>query len=370
MRQVSFGLICCGVAEVMALAAVAATVGRPVDSTPWNARAAATYLDSRTSLWAHGGGSMAHGTFCVSCHTGLAYALARPTMRTRLSEAGDSSVEGELLASVKARVLSWNEIQPYLGDKGGGLPTESVLNALVLAGEDARSGHLTPTTREAFRLMWSLQSPDGSWRWINFGNEPWEADDSVYWGATLAAVATGIAPDGYRREPQIQEGLKRLAGYLEKGADGSSLFNRISVLISNAKLPGVLDAKQRSAILSDLKAAQRPDGGWSISGLILSGWKRRDGGAPVTASDGYATGLSAYSLEQSGTRGPELSRALAWLSRNQDPATGSWPTLSPNSSKEPGSDVGKFMTDAATAYAALALSSESGAKPLDLASRR
>ena len=74
-------------------------------------------------------------------------------------------------------------------------------------------------------------------------------------------------------------------------------------------------------------------------------------------SDGYGTGIVAYVLEQAGVRRtrPEMQRALRWLTQNQDQSTGTWPTASPNLRRDTSTDAGKFMTDAATAYAVLAL---------------
>ena len=52
-------------------------------STTWNPKAAAAYLDYREGWWAEWTGSTRdHGTFCVSCHTALPYALSRPALRS------------------------------------------------------------------------------------------------------------------------------------------------------------------------------------------------------------------------------------------------------------------------------------------------
>jgi squalene-hopene/tetraprenyl-beta-curcumene cyclase len=50
-----------------------------------------------------------------------------------------------------------------------------------------------------------------------------------------------------------------------------------------------------------------------------------------------------------------VSRGLDWLRRNQDRTTGRWMAVSPNKKRDPESDPGKFMSDAATAYAVLSL---------------
>ena len=52
---------------------------------------------------------------------------------------------------------------------------------------------------------------------------------------------------------------------------------------------------------------------------------------------------------------PSVSRAIVWLTRNQDERTGAWRTRSLNKDRNPDSDRGRFMSDAATAFAVLAL---------------
>ena len=73
-------------------------------------------------------------------------------------------------------------------------------------------------------------------------------------------------------------------------------------------------------------------------------------------SDGCATGLVVFVLQQSGMsqQDPMLSRGLPWLRQHQRP-DGSWRADSLNAKRDPESGVGRFMSDAATGYAVMAL---------------
>ncbi len=257
-------------------------------------------------------------------------------------------------------------MEPFYPDQTRGLPktsesrgTEAVLNALILAARDAPTGALTNDARQAFDNLWPLQFKAGdlrgAWAWLNFHNEPWESSDSPYYGAALAALAVGSAPGGYASSPEIQDRLKLLRDYLEHRADTESLFNRLMVLWASTKLPGLLTPGQRQAIVDSAVSKQQDDGGWSTS--ALGSWKRADSTAQDTASDGYATGLITLVLQQSATSGTgaSMSKGLSWLVRHQDAPTGMWVASSLNKQRDAASDAGKFMSDAATAYAVLAL---------------
>jgi squalene-hopene/tetraprenyl-beta-curcumene cyclase len=340
---------------------------RQSSSLEWSPPAAARYLDRRAKVWMHSRmASRDHGTACVSCHTTLPYALARNELGRVMNERLPAEPQRELMEMVKKRVTLWPQLLPWYRDqKLQSRGTEAVLNAVVLADADALQGHLSPITRAALGDMWALQRTegpeDGSWPWIEFHNEPWEAPDSVYYGATLAWLAAGLAPDGYSQEPAVQASLARLRDYLQREFATQPLLNRIDLLWAAGVLPNLIDAQMRASILSEIFGRQRSDGGWSVATLMPS-WKRRDGSSLLEASDGYATGFITWVLQKSGIPASDsrLRRSLAWLKGNQSRWNGRWSAESLNRHHGFWEESGHFMDDAATAFAVLALVQSTG----------
>jgi squalene-hopene/tetraprenyl-beta-curcumene cyclase len=343
--------------------------------TSWDQKAAAAYLDQRADWWM--GWKRAardHETFCISCHTAVPYAMSRPSLRKSLGEEGPSVNERRLLENVTKRVRLWKEVAPFYTDADRGVyksvesrGTESVLNALILASNDASnaapSGHLSDDARAAFENMWAEQQTTGdqkgAWLWLRFKNEPWEADDSDYYGASLAAIAVGTAPGNYRAKPEIQNNLKMLREYLNRAYASQTLSNRAVLLWVSAKVPGLLEPERQKALITELLSKQEADGGWSLTSMA-GDWKRHDGTPQEAHSDGYATGLITFALLQAGIsqENTQLKRGLAWLTENQNRAEGYWLAFSLNNNEEHhiSPDTARFMKDAATAYAVLALS--------------
>jgi squalene-hopene/tetraprenyl-beta-curcumene cyclase len=342
-------------------AALAACFATSLAARTPSPAAAAAYLDARMSWWmAWPTAARDHETFCVSCHTAAPYAMARPALRTALAEQAPTAVERKLLDNVTKRVRMWKEVEPFYPDATRGVPktaesrgTESILNALILANYSA------PDARLALDNMWALQlktgGAKGAFDWLQFHNSPWEGD-SQYYGATLAAIAVGTAPGNYRDTPEIQDGLKLLREYLLRESASQVLIDRVMLLWASAKIPGLLTPARQKAIVDEALAKQSADGGFSLSSFV-GAWKRHDNTPLETASDGYATGLVALALQQAGVSRdrPELKRSLAWLTQNQDKTEGRWLAYSLNKQRDLATDVGKFMSDAATAYAVLAL---------------
>jgi hypothetical protein len=89
----------------------------------------------------------------------------------------------------------------------------------------------------------------------------------------------------------------------------------------------------------------------------LGSWVRSDGTAQETASNGYATGLVLHVLQTVGIskENEKVAKGLDWLKHHQS-ASGAWWAVSVNKKRYSFTHSGKFMSDAATAYAVLALS--------------
>jgi squalene-hopene/tetraprenyl-beta-curcumene cyclase len=346
------------------------------DTPNWNQDQAAKYLDSRAKEWfeysSADRGREQNKTSCVSCHTLLPYALARPVLRKLSDAAQPAALESELVGQIKKRVEHWNELDAekygllYSFDeqkKKESRGTEAVISSLVLARLDRAEGRKEPSefTQKALSNLWQVQVAEGeqkgSWTWLDFGSEPWEAKGSRYWGAALAAVAVGTAPGYYApgRSGQLDEKVESLRSYLHNHLAAQNLHNRLGMLWASTQLDNLLKEEEQNQVVRAVFAKQQADGGWSLPSLGT--FTRKDGTPQATDSDGYATGLVLHVLQTAGVPKSDarVARGLSWLKSHQA-ATGAWLTSSVNKKRNPATHIGKFMSDAATAYAVLALS--------------
>jgi squalene-hopene/tetraprenyl-beta-curcumene cyclase len=352
------------------------------DEASWNKDLAAKYLDERGQVWLESFPAAERGvgttkTSCVSCHTLAPYALARPALRKLTGEREPTEYEKRHLAAARKRVENWKDLDTpqfqLLYDfserkKKESWGTEAVLNSFVLAFDDCNQGRKEPSssTKTAFTNLWKTQEIDGdqqgSWEWLDFNLGPWEWKEGRYFGAAVAALAVGTAP-GYYKEGADEELDKRvnlLRAYLRGNLAKQNLHNRVWLLWAATKMEGLLDREQRKKIMTEIHGKQQQDGGWRLS--ALGEFIRSDATPQETVSDGYATGLILHVLQTTGLTkdDPNVKKGLAWLRANQKPS-GAWAGSSVNKQREPESTnpakahVGKFMWDAGTAYAVLAL---------------
>lgn len=308
----------------------------------------------------------------------LAVRAGAPGIALSSGESAPTEVERKLMESVSGRVRLWTETSPYYNESSGpgkirqSRGTESVLNALILMTADPGHGSLNDLTREALRHMWPLQEKTGeqkgAWPWLDFGNEPFEARDSTFYGAALAAVAVSETPPAYRANPERQDNLRLLADYIRREFSRSPVVHQAVALWAYTRWRDLLSPIQVQSIVDKILREENPDGGW---GLASTGWTWksttlrsaldlwiRSNDTPLAGkSDGYATGLIVFTLQQLGNDHAYAAskRGRTWLLANQNRAEGFWPGYSMVNRRDPSNGTGRFMNDAATAYAVLAL---------------
>lgn len=276
---------------------------------------------------------------CGACHTNYACLMARPAVTS-------------LLPAPKAMRGFFEElVEKQWPAKGPRWDAEVVMAAFTLAFHDRQTtGKLHAASRTALDRMWTVQRADGGFNWLKCGWPPMESDD--HYGATIAALAAGLAPDQYAQSDTARRGLGNIRKYLAANR-APSLHHRAMLLWASNHVAGILDHKQQQEALEELFAGQLADGGWAVAGLLAE-WKehqRKDKLQQITdKSDGYATGFVVFVARQAGVPAsdPRIGRAIAWLKANQK-ESGRWFTPSPTK------DSKHLITNAGTAYAVMAL---------------
>lgn len=273
---------------------------------------------------------------CMTCHTNYAYLMARPTI------SADAPAHREVRKYAEALISQrWEEVGPRSD-------AEVVATAASLAINDAATTKaLHPLTRQALDRMWTVQREDGDWKWPTRCRwPPMESDE--HYGVTLAAIATGSAPDDYIKTPAAQAGLAKIRTFLKKNPP-VDLHHQAMVLWASTLVDGLMTDAEKKACVKRLLATERKGGGWSFAALYP--WDRSDEKEQVEISDGYGTGFTLFVLRKAGVpaNDPAIERGVAWLKTHQR-ASGRWFTRSLNKDNE------HFISHAGSAFAIMALS--------------
>lgn len=307
---------------------------------------AARYLDTASLHWQK-------SRNCAACHINMGYMFARPALSSVLPDSGE--VRGLFEEYATGR---WKKKPPRNHQ-------DTVVVASALAFNDLQTtGQLSPVTRQTLQVMWEYQRDDGGWTWRNDGYPPLEYDE--HYGVTLAALATGIAPDGYADTKEARRGLERIRTFLDNNPP-PSLHHRAMIAWASCHVDGLANDQQRAKTLAELLAIQRPDGGWSTPGLLADweGLERMDGKPHDTkTSDAYATGFVLVVARELGVDSSKLRRGVDWLLGNQR-VSGKW------FSRSPSKDSRQYFSNVGSAFAVLGLQAcgelpgwpLSGAKP-------
>jgi len=302
----------------------------------FSAKQAAIYLDRSSLTWQK-------EKKCVTCHTNMPYMFARPALSSVQKDSGEVREFFE-----RYRTERWTKKDP----------TESqgfwviVVGAGLTFNDMQTTGHLRPVTRDVLDFLWTTQRADGGWDWPDCDYAPMEIDD--HFGVTLAALAVGIAPDGYSKTEAAQAGTDKLRTYFENNPP-KSLHHRAMIAWCSKRLDGIATEDERQRTLEELLAKQLPDGGWSTAGFLTdwNGLERNDGEPLDTqTSDAYGTGSGIVISRELGipASDPRMRRGIQWLLENQR-ESGKWFTRSPVN------DAGNLISNTGTAYAILALQS-------------
>jgi squalene-hopene/tetraprenyl-beta-curcumene cyclase len=291
---------------------------------------AAHFLDSAALTWQK-------DRKCFTCHTNFAYLYARPAI------SADNTAHQQVRAFAEELVQKrWEELGPRWD-------AEVVAAAAALAFNDAATtGKLHSASRTALDRMWTVQKDDGGFSWLKCDWPPMESDD--HYGVTLAAIAVGVAPEDYAATPVAQKGMEGIRRWLKANAQ-QTLHHQAMLLWANSYVPDLITAEETSATIQQLKALQKPDGGWALA--TLGDWKRGDDlGQDTEHSDGYGTGFVLYALRRAEVASSDdvIRGGVKWLKSNQR-ESGRWYTRSLFK------DNHHFISHAGTAMAVMALKS-------------
>jgi squalene-hopene/tetraprenyl-beta-curcumene cyclase len=302
------------------------------------------FLDSTALKWAR-------QNHCGTCHTTVAYLMARPLIGT----SGDLAAWIEVRENVKNfasdRIAKQSPLAPFIAGTAA---------AALTVGDTVSGRGLQPDSLALFEYLWASQGPDGAWeipQSPKYGLLPFLERDPRYL-AFMVALGVGYAPGRYYEDPSARAGFAKLQGFIRNNLP-SNVHDKSVLLWASVRTPGLLTTQERTEYLRSLLALQKEDGGWALPSL--GSWPRHDGAPndPLGDSDGYATSLAALVLCQQGYSVKDLpvKRAVTWIQQHQR-ASGRWYTRSLYSDR-----FQNYLSNMGTAYAVMALTSCHGPNP-------
>ena len=238
-------------------------------------------------------------------------------------------------------------------------PTQLAYLAAGLASWDLHlTGQCSQETERALRLMFQVQSEDGS-----FGNDDcWPPlESSSYQAATVAAIAVASAP-GWREHKGssgiLGASVQRLELFLQNTPPPHD-YAQLLLWWAEHFWPGLQKDHSAETMKAFVRDRQQDDGGWALRHFAAPDkWGngnradklRSEAGFEHPESDGHMTGLICMVLRLHGipASDPILERGLSWLQHHQR-LYGRWWTRSLNT------DRYHFITYSSTCYALSAL---------------
>jgi len=306
---------------------------------------AAAYIETGNKLWWK-------KRNCIACHTSGVYGVMRPALSAYLGKPDLSLRKHWVDDLAKTKKEKIEKL------RSGLRPTQVAYLAGALAEWDKHvTGKLSPETDEALRLMLSLQSDNGAFN--NIGCWP-PFESSAYHGTTVAAMAMQAAPGWLEnlKDSDLMARVARTHNYL-KTTKPPHDYAKVLLLWTSTRVPGLVDARQKKALIKTLLDHQQADGGWSIRTFATpetwgdgSRAKKLKAEPEFTSppSDGHQTGLVLLVLRDAGVsaKKKKIRKGVAWLLKNQR-QSGRWWTRSLNT------DSYHFITFSGSCYPLLAL---------------
>ncbi len=321
-----------------------ATADEPV-LKEFSAAKAADYIETGNKLWWK-------KRNCIACHTSGVYGVMRPSLSAYLGKP-DPALRKHLVAD-----LAKTKKEKIERLRSGLRPTQVAYLAGALAEWDKHvTDKLSPETDEALRLMLSLQSDNGAFN--NIGCWP-PFESSAYHGTTVAAMALEAAPGWLAglKDSDLMARVAKTHNYL-KTTKPPHDYGKLLLLWTSTRVPGLVDAGQKQALVDMLLGHQQADGGWSIRTFATpETWGDGSRAKKLKSepefknppSDGHQTGLVLLVLRDAGIAASDkrVQRGVKWLLKNQR-QSGRWWTRSLNT------DSYHFITFSGSCYPLLAL---------------